>query len=96
MTCPPRRCHPPTDLGLPHQETPFDAAPAIVVVLDEALREAREDLAEPDRPGGEPTGVPGPDHQELLAPSKVPRTGRHREARDTGRRDAGAGQDHRA
>src|SRR5258705_1351735 len=39
----------PADLGFLHQEMPFDAASTIADVLDDALREAREDLAELDR-----------------------------------------------
>jgi macrolide transport system ATP-binding/permease protein len=39
----------PADLGFLHQEMPFDAASTMADVLDEALREAREDLAELDR-----------------------------------------------
>ena len=39
----------PADLGFLHQEMPFDAGATIADVLDDALREAREDLAELDR-----------------------------------------------
>ena len=39
----------PPDLGFLHQEMPFDAASTVADVLDDALREAREDLAELDR-----------------------------------------------
>ncbi|MFF4522711.1 ABC-F family ATP-binding cassette domain-containing protein [Streptomyces bluensis] len=39
----------PADLGFLHQEMPFDAAAAIADVLDDALREAREDLVELER-----------------------------------------------
>jgi macrolide transport system ATP-binding/permease protein len=39
----------PPDLGFLHQEMPFDATSTIHDVLDDALREAREDLAELDR-----------------------------------------------
>src|SRR5690349_23599793 len=35
----------PADLGHLHQEMPFDAGATIADVLDDALREAREDLA---------------------------------------------------
>ncbi|MGW3660800.1 ABC-F family ATP-binding cassette domain-containing protein [Streptomyces sp. NPDC005151] len=58
----------PGDLGFLHQEMPFDAASTIAAVLDEALREAREDLAELDRLGEELARVPedDPSHQELL------------------------------
>ncbi|MFB6817568.1 ABC-F family ATP-binding cassette domain-containing protein [Streptomyces sp. NPDC056347] len=43
----------PADPGFLHQELPFDAASRIADVLDEALREAREDLAEVERLAGE-------------------------------------------
>ncbi|MFE9724824.1 ABC-F family ATP-binding cassette domain-containing protein [Streptomyces sp. NPDC005794] len=36
----------PADLGFLHQEMPFDAAATIADVLDEALRDVRDDLAE--------------------------------------------------
>ncbi|MGW0957666.1 ABC-F family ATP-binding cassette domain-containing protein [Streptomyces gelaticus] len=39
----------PADLGFLHQEMPFDDASTIADVLDEALREARDDLAELER-----------------------------------------------
>ncbi|MEU6847608.1 ABC-F family ATP-binding cassette domain-containing protein [Streptomyces sp. NPDC046716] len=58
----------PDDLGLLHQEMPFDPATTLDEVLDEALREAREDLAELDRLGAELAAVPedSPGHQDLL------------------------------
>ncbi|MGP4013471.1 ABC-F family ATP-binding cassette domain-containing protein [Streptomyces sp. 4N124] len=58
----------PLDLGFLHQEMPYDADSTISDVLDEALREAREDLAELDRLGEELARVPEkePGHQELL------------------------------
>ncbi|MGW2228493.1 ABC-F family ATP-binding cassette domain-containing protein [Streptomyces formicae] len=58
----------PGDLGFLHQEMPFDAASTISVVLDEALREAREDLAELERLGTELARVPedDPGHRALL------------------------------
>ncbi|GGN91218.1 ABC transporter ATP-binding protein [Streptomyces albiflavescens] len=58
----------PADLGFLHQEMPYDADSTIAAVLDEALREAREDLAELDRLGAELARVPedDPGHQELL------------------------------
>ncbi|MFG2560290.1 ABC-F family ATP-binding cassette domain-containing protein [Streptomyces sp. NPDC048496] len=58
----------PGDLGFLHQEMPFDADSTIATVLDEALREAREDLAELDRLGEALARVPedDPGHQELL------------------------------
>ncbi|WP_020120276.1 ABC-F family ATP-binding cassette domain-containing protein [Streptomyces canus] len=58
----------PADLGFLHQEMPYDAGSTIAVVLDEALREAREDLAELDRLGTELARLPedDPGHQNLL------------------------------
>jgi macrolide transport system ATP-binding/permease protein len=58
----------PADLGFLHQEMPYDTETTIAVVLDEALREAREDLAELDRLGAELARVPEdrPAHQDLL------------------------------
>ncbi|MFE3904838.1 ATP-binding cassette domain-containing protein [Streptomyces sp. NPDC059153] len=58
----------PGDLGFLHQEMPFDAGSTIAAVLSEALREAREDLAELDRLGEGLARVPedDPGHQELL------------------------------
>lgn len=42
----------PADVGFLHQETAFDAGATIADVLDDALREARADLAELDRLAG--------------------------------------------
>ncbi|MDX3074165.1 ABC-F family ATP-binding cassette domain-containing protein [Streptomyces sp. MI02-7b] len=58
----------PRDVGFLHQEMPFDADSTLGAVLDEALREAREDLAELDRLGEELARVPedDPGHRELL------------------------------
>ncbi|MFF0510150.1 ABC-F family ATP-binding cassette domain-containing protein [Streptomyces sp. NPDC004250] len=58
----------PADLGFLHQEMPFDAGTTVAAVLDEALREAREDLAELDRLGGELARVPDddPGHRDVL------------------------------
>ncbi|WP_435132335.1 ABC-F family ATP-binding cassette domain-containing protein [Actinacidiphila sp. bgisy144] len=58
----------PADLGFLHQEMPYDAATAVAAVLDDALREAREDLAVLDRLGAELAAVPEGDarHQVLL------------------------------
>ncbi|MGW4783400.1 ABC-F family ATP-binding cassette domain-containing protein [Streptomyces sp. NPDC004230] len=58
----------PRDLGFLHQEMPFDADSTLAAVLEEALREAREDLAELDWLGEELARVPEdhPGHQELL------------------------------
>ncbi|MEU3642135.1 ABC-F family ATP-binding cassette domain-containing protein [Lentzea sp. NPDC034063] len=43
--------HRPPDLGLLHQEMPFPDSAAVAEVLDDALAEAREDLAELERLG---------------------------------------------
>ncbi|MBC9712838.1 ABC-F family ATP-binding cassette domain-containing protein [Streptomyces sp. TRM66268-LWL] len=43
----------PADLGFLHQELPYESGTRITAVLDEALREAREDLAELERLGAE-------------------------------------------
>src|SRR5688572_13624120 len=59
----------PDDLGYLHQEMPFAADATIADVLDEALREAREDLAELDRLAralADPA-VAGDDQSALLA-----------------------------
>ncbi|MEV4340594.1 ABC-F family ATP-binding cassette domain-containing protein [Streptomyces sp. NPDC049590] len=58
----------PAELGYLHQEMPYDADATVAAVLDEALREAREDLAELERLGEELARVPqdDPGHQELL------------------------------
>ncbi|GGR57406.1 MULTISPECIES: ABC-F family ATP-binding cassette domain-containing protein [Streptomyces] len=58
----------PAGLGFLHQEMPYDADATVAAVLDEALREAREDLAELERLGEELARVPqgDPGHQELL------------------------------
>ncbi|MGZ3113342.1 ABC-F family ATP-binding cassette domain-containing protein [Streptomyces sp. H62] len=58
----------PADLGFLHQEMPFDTDSTIGAVLDEALREAREDLAELDRLGEELARAPedDPRHRGLL------------------------------
>ncbi|MFH8476512.1 ABC-F family ATP-binding cassette domain-containing protein [Streptomyces sp. NPDC018000] len=58
----------PGDLGFLHQEMPFDADSTIAAMLDEALREARDDLAELERLSEELARVPedAPGHQELL------------------------------
>ncbi|RAY13167.1 ABC transporter ATP-binding protein [Actinomadura craniellae] len=55
----------PRDLGFLHQEMPFDPAATIADVLDDALREAREDLAELDRLTR--ALADAPDHAGLLA-----------------------------
>ncbi|MFF5575926.1 ABC-F family ATP-binding cassette domain-containing protein [Streptomyces luteogriseus] len=58
----------PAGLGFLHQEMPFDADATIAEVLDDALREAREDLTELERLGEELARVPedDPGHLELL------------------------------
>uniref|UniRef100_UPI0015F0D209 ATP-binding cassette domain-containing protein n=1 Tax=Streptomyces sp. WELS2 TaxID=2749435 RepID=UPI0015F0D209 len=58
----------PAEPGFLHQEMPYDADATVAAVLDEALREAREDLAELQRLGEELAGVPqgDPGHRELL------------------------------
>ncbi|MFG3722413.1 ABC-F family ATP-binding cassette domain-containing protein [Streptomyces massasporeus] len=58
----------PDGLGFLHQEMPFEAGATIAAVLDEALREAREDLAELDRLGEALARLPedDPGHRELL------------------------------
>ncbi|MET8143311.1 ABC-F family ATP-binding cassette domain-containing protein [Sphaerisporangium sp. NPDC005288] len=48
----------PPDVGFLHQEMPFDAAATIEQVLEEALREAREGLAELDRLAQALAGAP--------------------------------------
>ncbi|MGW4639800.1 ATP-binding cassette domain-containing protein [Sphaerisporangium sp. NPDC004334] len=48
----------PPDLGFLHQEMPFDAAATIAGVLDDALRETRDDLAELDRLAAALAGAP--------------------------------------
>lgn len=58
----------PRDLGFLHQEMPFDGVTTIARVLDDALREARADLAELDRLTRLLAGTPDdhPGHAELL------------------------------
>ncbi|MCG0061934.1 ATP-binding cassette domain-containing protein [Streptomyces tricolor] len=58
----------PAELGFLHQEMPYDADATVAAVLDEALREAREDLAELERLGEALARVPqdDPGHPELL------------------------------
>src|SRR5258705_1649898 len=59
----------PADLGFLHQEMPWHGASTIADVLDDALRAAREDLAELDRLTRALADVPpqAPGHAELLA-----------------------------
>ncbi|WP_440555871.1 ABC-F family ATP-binding cassette domain-containing protein [Streptomyces sp. SCPE 10] len=81
----------PADLGFLHQEMPFDADSTLSTVLDEALREARTDLAELERLGEElarlPEGDPG--HRELLdAYGRCLERAQDRESWDADRRAA--------
>ncbi|MFF5336447.1 ABC-F family ATP-binding cassette domain-containing protein [Streptomyces sp. NPDC013181] len=48
----------PAGVGFLHQEMPFDAESTVAGVLDDALREARADLAELDRLSGLLSGTP--------------------------------------
>ncbi|MGX7673951.1 ABC-F family ATP-binding cassette domain-containing protein [Plantactinospora sp. DSM 117369] len=59
----------PPELGFLRQEMPFDPASTIAAVLDDALREAREDLAELDRLSGALADTPqdAPEYADLLA-----------------------------
>ncbi|MFD7640457.1 ABC-F family ATP-binding cassette domain-containing protein [Kitasatospora sp. NPDC059795] len=59
----------PAELGFLWQEMPFDAAATVADVIDEALREARADLAELDRLGVELAELPDgdPRQPDLLA-----------------------------
>ncbi|MFF4097729.1 ABC-F family ATP-binding cassette domain-containing protein [Streptomyces sp. NPDC001834] len=58
----------PADLGFLHQEMPFDSVSTVADVLDDALREARADLAELERLADLLARVPedSPGHGELL------------------------------
>ncbi|NEC65364.1 ABC-F family ATP-binding cassette domain-containing protein [Streptomyces sp. SID9727] len=58
----------PADVGFLHQEMPFDADSTVAGVLDDALREARADLAELDRLSGLLSRTPegSPEHARLL------------------------------
>ncbi|MGD1222184.1 ABC-F family ATP-binding cassette domain-containing protein [Streptomyces krungchingensis] len=81
----------PRDLGFLHQEMQFDADSTLAAVLDEALRETREDLAELDRLGQELARVPedDPGHQELLDTyGRRLEQAQHRESWDADRRAA--------
>ncbi|GAA4697983.1 ABC-F family ATP-binding cassette domain-containing protein [Pseudonocardia yuanmonensis] len=48
----------PADLGFLHQEMPYDPVATVAAVVDDALREARTDLAELDRIGRALTDAP--------------------------------------
>jgi macrolide transport system ATP-binding/permease protein len=77
----------PADLGFLHQEMPYDAEATVGAVLDEALREAREDLAELDRLGEELARTP--EDQDLLdAYGRRLEQAQHRESWDADRRAA--------
>jgi macrolide transport system ATP-binding/permease protein len=81
----------PPDLGFLHQEMPYDTDATIAAVLDQALREVREDLAELDRLGEELARVPAdaPGHQALLdAYSRRLEQAQDRESWDADRRAA--------
>ncbi|MFF3503268.1 ABC-F family ATP-binding cassette domain-containing protein [Streptomyces sp. NPDC003247] len=81
----------PADLGFLHQEMPYDAASTLADVLDEALREAREDLAALDRLGEELARLPEdhPAHQDLLDTyGRRLELAQHRESWDADRRAA--------
>ncbi|MES4903441.1 MULTISPECIES: ABC-F family ATP-binding cassette domain-containing protein [unclassified Streptomyces] len=58
----------PAGLGFLQQEMPFDAGATIADVMDDALREAREDLAELERLSGELARTPqdSPAYEELM------------------------------
>ncbi|WP_338704140.1 ABC-F family ATP-binding cassette domain-containing protein (plasmid) [Streptomyces sp. Q6] len=77
----------PAGLGFLHQEMPYDAEATIAAVLDEALREAREDLAELDRLGEELARTP--EDQDLLDTyGRRLELAQHRESWDADRRAA--------
>ncbi|WP_049649299.1 ABC-F family ATP-binding cassette domain-containing protein [Kitasatospora sp. MY 5-36] len=81
----------PDDLGFLHQEMPFGLAATVAAVLDDALREAREDLLELDRLGAEIARLPesDPGHPELLdAYGRRLEQARYRESWDADRRAA--------
>ncbi|MEU3653514.1 ABC-F family ATP-binding cassette domain-containing protein [Streptomyces sp. NPDC032161] len=81
----------PADLGFLHQEMPFDAASTVADVLDDALCEARADLAELDRLADLLAHVPedSPGHDELLdAYGRRLEQARERESWDADRRAA--------
>ncbi|MFH7333974.1 ABC-F family ATP-binding cassette domain-containing protein [Streptomyces sp. KHY 26] len=81
----------PDDLGFLPQEMPFDVDSTLGAVLDEALREAREDLAGLERLGGELARAPedGPGHRALLdAYARCLERAQDRESWDADRRAA--------
>ncbi|MGC0334251.1 macrolide transport system ATP-binding/permease protein [Streptomyces sp. SAI-170] len=81
----------PAGLGFLHQEMPYDAESTLAAVLDDALREAREDLAELERLSEELARVPedDPGHADLLdAYGRRLEQAQHRESWDADRRAA--------
>ncbi|WUR57558.1 ATP-binding cassette domain-containing protein [Micromonospora chokoriensis] len=79
----------PPDVGFLHQEMPFTSSATIATVLDDALREARADLAELDRIGTALATAPegAEDHDRLLAAySEVLERAQDRDAWDADRR----------
>ncbi|MFJ9680617.1 ABC-F family ATP-binding cassette domain-containing protein [Streptomyces sp. NPDC101194] len=81
----------PVDLGFLHQEMPFGPESTLASVLDEALREAREDLAQLERLGEALARVPedDPGHPDLLdAYGKLLERAQDRESWDADRRAA--------
>ncbi|MFH8685020.1 ABC-F family ATP-binding cassette domain-containing protein [Streptomyces lydicus] len=79
----------PPDLGFLHQEMPYEAEATIADVLHDALREARETLAELERLTRSLARTPedAPGHVELLdAYARHLEHARHREAWDADRR----------
>ncbi|MEV5201361.1 ABC-F family ATP-binding cassette domain-containing protein [Streptomyces sp. NPDC053720] len=81
----------PADLGFLHQELPFDDTSTIADVLDEALRETRDDLAELERLTARLAHTPqdSPDCAELLdAYGRQLEQAQDREAWDADRRAA--------
>ncbi|MFE3502835.1 ABC-F family ATP-binding cassette domain-containing protein [Kitasatospora sp. NPDC059160] len=81
----------PADLGFLHQELPFPASASVASVLDDALREARADLAALDRLGAEIARVPDtdPGHGDLLdAYGRRLEQAQYRESWDADRRAA--------
>ncbi|MET9106711.1 ATP-binding cassette domain-containing protein, partial [Streptomyces zhihengii] len=79
----------PPDTGFLHQEIPYDTAATIADVVDDALRESREDLAELDRLTEELARTPqeAPGYQALLdSYGERLEQAREREAWDADRR----------
>lgn len=79
----------PPDVGFLHQEMPFTPSATIATVLDDALREARADLAELDRIGTALATAPedAEEHDRLLAAyGEVLERAQDRDAWDADRR----------